>query len=126
MSNRRFVVAALAAVVLGVLAASAQAFVGMHTNQLTFSGAVALPGVVLPSGSYSFEAMQESSNLVRVWNRNHTRVFYTGFTRQVDRPRNLDPKRTVILGEATRGEAPPITVWYPIGEARGHEFIYAR
>lgn len=122
MVNRRFV----AALVVGgvIAAASAHAFVGPRVNHLTFSGAVALPGVTLGAGSYAFERLEQRADLVRVWNSDRTQALYTGFTRSVPRPRGLNPNQTLILGESVRGQAPPIVIWYPIGEANGHEFLY--
>jgi hypothetical protein len=35
----------------------------------------------------------------------------------------LDP--TIALGEAMKGEPPPISVWFPQGETLGHQFIYS-
>lgn len=58
MFIRKFVLTASAVVVLALLGvASTQAWSSLaRTNHLTFSGPVALPGVMLPAGSYTFEA----------------------------------------------------------------------
>src|SRR5215467_777642 len=76
---------------------------------LGFSRAVALPGVELPAGTYIFELPATDSSLVRVTNREHTKVYLTAFTIRIDRPRTLKPGQVVTLGEAPRGVAPPIT-----------------
>ena len=125
MMNRRTAVVTL---VLGLMAAATSyAFVG-RVNNLTFNRAVALPGVTLSAGSYSFEVLEPGVgvDIVRVWNREHTHVFYTGITRSIDRPRHSDPTRLVQLGEALAGAAPPIVAWYPIASPVGHEFIYSK
>jgi hypothetical protein len=125
MMNRR---TATVTLVLGLLAAATSyAFVGDRINNLTFSRSVALPGVMLSAGSYSFEVLEPGVgvDIVRVWNRDRTRVFYTGITRAVDRPRH-DPKRIMQFGESVGGAAPPILVWYPINAPTGHEFIYSK
>lgn len=96
-------------------------------NHLTFSGKVALPGVVLPAGSYTFELANQDStgDIVRVSSRERRPVVhFLGYTRRVQRPRGLDSQTHVILGEAAPGSAAPIRVWYPIGESTGHEFVY--
>ena len=93
-----------------------------NTSYLAFSGPVGLPGVVLPAGEYTFQAIR--SDLVRVSSRDGTRVFYTGFTNRVPRPRALDPDVLVRLGENASDAAPPITEWYPQPTGHGHQFMY--
>ncbi len=125
MMNRRTAVVTL---VLGLMAAATSyAFVG-RINNLTFNRPVALPGVMLAAGSYSFEVLEPGvgADIVRVWNRERTQVFYTGITRSIDRPRHADPTRIVQLGESVAGAAPPIVAWYPIASPTGHEFIYSK
>ena len=95
MMHRRFVRIACAVGVAALLgAASAQAWSSLtRTNHLTFSGPVALPGVVLPAGAYTFEAGPQDTNInvVRVRMRNGGRVLFTGFATPVSRPSgNLD------------------------------------
>lgn len=95
-------------------------------DRITFSGAVALPGVVLPAGSYTFEVANpwSSHTVVRVASRDTGRVHFLGFTRMVPRPADLPADQLISLGEAPRGEAVPIEVWYPGGRSQGHRFIY--
>jgi hypothetical protein len=96
---------------------------GGPVNHLTFDASVALPGVVLPAGSYTFEALR--ADIVRVTSRDGKRVFYTGFTHRVPRPRSMAPGVTVLLGEAARGEPVPLTAWYPEQTASlGHRFLH--
>jgi hypothetical protein len=116
-------------VVLGLLAAATSyAFVDTRINTLTFSRSVELPGVRLAAGAYTFEVLDPGVgiDIVRVWDREHTRIFYTGITRMVERPRNGEQDRVVVFGESLQGGAPPILVWYPIGARMGHEFVYIR
>ena len=99
---------------------------GGHTNYLTFSKPVALPGVVLPAGSYTFEVanIDTSGNVVRVASRYGRRQLFQGFTERVSRPSGLPKDQAVSLGEASPDAPPPIVAWYPLGEAVGHRFIY--
>jgi hypothetical protein len=115
------------AVLFGVAAAGAGTLAN-HRNELTFSGPVALPGVSLAAGSYIFEILDPnaSTDVVVVRNSDHTLVFYMGLTRRIDRPASLPRGRLVTFGEATRGAPSPISAWYPVGESRGYEFLYAR
>jgi hypothetical protein len=117
---------AIGGVVLGLLLATA----GGHASSgnqslLTFSGAVALPNGSIGAGTYTFEVVNpgSSGNLVSVRTKN--RVCYLGFTRRIERPRDLRADRFVSLGESRIGVAPPILAWYPTGDAHGYEFIYA-
>lgn len=93
-------------------------------NHLTFDRAVALPGVTLPAGSYTFERLEPGSDVVRVTDRAGRRIYFTGFTVRVLRPPSMPDTVTVVLGEAPRGSAVPIRAWYPRGIEDGHEFIY--
>jgi hypothetical protein len=97
-----------------------------HLNYLTFSRAVALPGVVLPAGSYAFEVanINTSGDVVRVASRYGKRQLFMGFTERVERPSGLPRDQAVSLGEGSGDVPPPIVAWYPIGEAGGHRFIY--
>src|SRR5262245_20282823 len=89
----------------------------LHTNVLTFSGPVGLPGVSLPGGSYIFErAVQTNNDVVVVRSLERTRVYYLGSTQPIPRPNDLATDHRVTLGEPRRGAPPPITAWYPSGE----------
>jgi hypothetical protein len=117
----------LCAVLLSVAAAGAGTLAN-HRNVLTFSGPVALPGVSLTAGSYIFEVMDPnvSADVVAVMNREHTQVFYMGLTKHIERPAGFPKDRLVAFGESARGIPAPITAWYPSGESRGYEFLYAQ
>ena len=125
MTNWKSVRIAAVAGLLGlVVAASGHAW--GHENQLTFNRAVALPGVVLPAGTYSFDVADAGSelNIVVVRNAARTRMLYLGFTYPVERPKNLSKNATITFGEAPANEPPPIAAWFPIGGAGGHAFLY--
>jgi hypothetical protein len=125
---KRIIGAAVGAAVVGLcLAASSHALGTVNrTAYVTFSGDVALPGIKLAAGTYIFELPEPmtSPNLVRVLSRDRHKVHLLAFTNFVNRPEGADRNTIVSLGEARRGEAPPITAWYPTDESRGREFIY--
>ncbi len=129
MSHSRTLVLA-ATLIAGAMAASAargdQAI--NHRNVLTFSRAIALPGVELPPGSYTFQLADpnSSSEAVMVLNRTRTNVLFMGLTHRVPRPLSLPADRVVTFAESGRGQAAPIGAWYPKGETLGYEFIYRR
>ena len=119
--------ALLVAVVVGVTAIHPQAasqfapLTGL--NKVTFSQAVALPGVTLAPGTYMFEAGPSNTNrnVVRVSRDRQT--LYMGLTIPVTRAKDAEPA-IVTFGEAGRGEAAPIVAWYPGGSNQGHQFLY--
>ena len=126
MSHHR-TLAAAAAVVLAIAAGipSSAASVN-HINHLTFSAPMALPGVTLAPGAYTFQIVNPESGLrvVSVSSRDRSRHHFLGLTRAVRRPSDLDRHAVVRLGEARAGEPMPILAWYPIGSSQGLEFIY--
>jgi hypothetical protein len=126
MTNWKSVRIAVGAVVLGLVAVASSHAVGVaHENKLTFNKPVALPGVVLPAGSYSFDLADSNSlDVVVVRNSARTKVFYMGFTQLVRRPAEMSKNAPVTFGEAPAGQATPIATWYEIGGSLGHEFLY--
>ena len=126
MRIRQLLFVLATAAVLGVLVgASAQAW-STDTNYLTFNGAVALPGVTLPAGTYTFRSPSAiDRNIVQVMNRAETKSYYMGITRPVLRPRD-GTETLVTVGEASARQVPPIQAWFPRGSREGHAFIYER
>ena len=114
-----------AAVVCVLVGVSAHAWTS-NTNYLTFNTPVALPGVTLPAGTYTFRVPTDMDrNVVQVLNRAETKSYYMGITRPVSRPRG-GTELLVTMGEASARQVPPIEAWYPLGERDGHAFIYDR
>lgn len=102
------------------IAASGRASDIARTEYLTMNRAVAIPGVVLPAGTYKFEVIAGHVDLVRVTDRATNRVLYTGFTEVVRRHNRS--KESLTLGEAPQGEPLPIKAWFADGDLRGNEF----
>lgn len=124
MTRHKFVVvAALAFLIVGTAAAGVHAWSGQR-NTIRFSGAVALPGVLLPAGEYSFEVLPAAgADVVRVSGAADNHAYFLGFTNRVNRPRSLG-QHVIVLGEAAAGSPQPIRVWYPTDGGDGHEFLY--
>ena len=124
--NRKSVCIGCAAAALAlVTAGSVMAFGVNHQNKLTFNRPVALPGVVLPAGTYSFDVGTDTAlDVVVVRNMRGNKVLYTGFTTRADRPAGMPWDTSIVVGEAPRNQASPITTWYEIGRVMGHEFRY--
>jgi hypothetical protein len=127
MFTRKSALMVCGAVVLGLTVASpngaASNAVG-QTNHLTFSGAFGLPGVALPRGTYTFQVVDLHPDIVRVLSRDGSRLYFTGFTATVARPKTQRAEQVVTLMETSRGVAPRIETWYPLGESTGRRFIY--
>jgi len=114
-----------AAAVCVLVGVSAHAWTN-NTNYLTFNTPVALPGVTLPAGTYTFRLPSDSDkNVVQVLNRAETKSYYMGITRPVSRPRG-GTDLLVTVGEAPAGQVRPIREWFPSGDNLGHSFIYDR
>ena len=126
MTKRKTVRIGLATAALALLvAASGQAWGFTHENRLTFSKAVALPGVVLPAGTYTFDVASPTAlDLVVVRHTQSGKVLYIGFTNTVTRPRNMSKNAPIVFGEASASEARPIAAWYELGDTMGHQFLY--
>ena len=128
MLNRRIVLTAVAVVLaVAFTVPSMQAGASLsNVNRVTFNHSVALPGVILLPGSYTFEAgaLGMSPNIVRVTSPDYQKLYFVGLTQRVARPANMAPNQVVSLGESPIGQPSPIRAWYPIGSQSGHEFLY--
>jgi hypothetical protein len=126
MTNSKSLKIAVATGALALLvAASGHALGFNHENRLTFSQPVALPGVVLPAGAYSFDVVSPTAlDVVVVRNQRSGRVLYMGFTNTVERPRNMSKNAPIAFGEAPADAPRPISTWYEIGNSTGHQFLY--
>ena len=125
MLQSKLVLVSCVAIVTGLLAARAASGSIPHTNYLTFTAPFALPGVSLPAGTYVFDVVATgSNNLVRVTNRDGSRIYLTAFTVPVQRPTGLPLTRQIVFNEVGSGMTPPVKTWYPVGQAIGHQFVY--
>ena len=128
MKKQFTIVALCGGLLASVLAGAPKAWPAGTISYLTFSGPVQLPGVTLPAGTYIFERMNEatSSHVVRVTNRDHTKVYFMGFTILIARPNNLASNRQITFREVPRGTPPEIDSWFLADDSTGEQFVYAR
>lgn len=125
MMTRIVTAAALGALLLGATTQHARAWSDAdHREYLTFSAPVAIPGVVLPAGTYIFEVPTPSfsNTIVSIRSRDGRKVYLTQFTRSVSRPSANAPH--VTFHETARGQTPQVDVWYPMQGDQGRQFIY--
>ena len=99
---------------------------GQHTMYVTFNRPVSLPGVMLRSGTYIFEAPDPDSrhDLVRVLSRDRLHVLLTAFTRTVERPVGMKRDQVISFREPSPDGTLPIDTWWP-QDSEGHQFIYS-
>ena len=97
-----------------------------HRTALTFSAPVALPGVSLSPGPYTFEIANPDADgdAVAVKDLDRAQIIYMGLTKAVRRPPNVTKRSLVTFGAALPGRPTPIAAWYPSGELWGRWFIY--
>jgi hypothetical protein len=130
MVNRRFGLVTGGAAIVGLLATASVhggQSAAARTTYLTVNTPIALPGVALAPGTYIFEfADGERLDVVRVSSRDRSQVYYTGFTKLVERPAGQRADRPLLFGESRTGAPRPITVWYPPNELTGCRFIYPK
>jgi hypothetical protein len=93
---------------------------------LTFSGAVEMPGVTLPAGTYVFKlADTPSRNVVQVWDREEKKMIGHWLFVQADRP-EVSNETVVMFKETAAGQTPAVHYWYYPGERIGKEFVYPK
>jgi hypothetical protein len=95
----------------------------VHRGRATFT--IDGEEIDAPAGTYVFELGPAGTHrdIVRVSGR-QGQTFYMGFTREVPRPRTMAKNQVMAFGERAAGAPAPITVWYPLNERSGHEFVY--
>jgi hypothetical protein len=126
MTKLTLAVASLVAIGTLTLAGSLNATTIAHTNYVTVSAPIALPGVWLSAGTYIFEVPLDRASLdvVRVKSGDGRKVYLTAFTQTVDRPVGQAGGSALVFGEAPSGVPVPVKTWFPAGERIGHAFIY--
>ena len=93
---------------------------------LTFSGAVEMPGVTLPAGTYVFKlADTPSRNVVQVWDRDEKNMIGHWLFVQAERP-EVSNDTVVMFKETAAGQTPAVHYWYYPGERTGKEFVYPK
>jgi len=94
---------------------------------VTFGSPVALPGVTLTAGTYTFALVDADVNedAVVVLNEARTQVYYFGMTKRVRRPAALARDQAVTFGPVQTGGPVPVLAWFPLRADWGHAFIYS-
>ena len=129
LTTSRRVIACGALVIVTLIPAAAQPAAKSRTaalETLRFNAPVALPGVTLSPGDYTFEVEHhESGDQVRVREGRTDRVVFGGPARLTDRPRGLKTNKSIVFGDALPNRPLPIVGWFPRDRAVGYEFDYS-
>ena len=121
---RAAIVGGLATVACAATVNALPAYLGSR-DHVTINRGVALPGVVLARGLYTFEETRLGGklNVIRVTSRDRSRVYYTGFAWSIPRPDDLPANQAITFAEVKPGQPPPINVWFPTGEKHGNKLV---
>ena len=128
LTTSRRVIACGALVIVTLIPAAAQPAARSRVailETLRFTAPVALPGVTLPPGDYTFEVEHhDDGDRVRVREGRTERVVFGGPARPADRPRGLKAYKSITFGEAPPDRPLPIVGWFPRDRVVGYEFDY--
>src|ERR1700687_1450871 len=94
---------------------------------VTFSMAVAVPGHVLPAGTYVFKPVNGTAakDRVQIWNEEEAELLAT--TPTIPITRTYAPARSTFEFEDRVGKSPvAIKAWFYSADNTGEEFIYPR
>jgi hypothetical protein len=127
MSNNKvklFLVVLLTALVLSPIVKADQ---WDQKTVFTFSGPVAIPGQVLPAGTYVFKLASSNSNrhIVQVFNKEQNHIYGT-FLAIPDYRMHPTNKPLVKFHERASGEPQAIKAWFYPGHTYGHELVYPK
>jgi hypothetical protein len=94
-----------------------------QSTKLTFSAPIAIPGQVLPAGTYLFKlANRDNLDLIQVFSADGTHLYATIQTVAAER---MEPTgdTVITLAEQSNGSEALVKWFYP-GNTIGHEFVY--
>ena len=118
-----FAMIAIAASVIALVVPNANAQIPIQKIHVTISEPVEVPNMVLPIGTYVFEAL-ENGRVTRILSSDESHLYTTILTQPEDRQEPLD-NPVVNLSESPKGQVPRIESWFFAGESIGSEFLYA-
>ena len=127
MSNSRIKLMLLVGLAAMTITPAVKADEWNQKTIMTFSGPVAIPGQVLPTGTYVFKLLNSSSNrhIVQVFNKDENHVYGT-FLAIPDYRMDPPGKTIVKFHEAAAGEPQAIRTWFFPGRSYGHQFVYPK
>lgn len=126
MSKTFVSICALAALVCG-LSAPVAAYIADRHTRFTFSQPIALPGVTLPAGTYTFRLVDPitGGNVVQVLDESGTRTYAMLLSIPASRP-DVPKEPEVSFMETAAGMPAAVKIWWQEGSTFGHEFVYPK
>jgi hypothetical protein len=129
MRKLNLITLVLAALLLSLgLSPSAKADDWNKKTIVTFDQDVAIPGWVLPAGTYVFKLFNSSSNrnIVQVWDQDEMHLITTLMTIGDSYPNPTGNSYFVLDNSQTdEGYPPAIVSWFFAGSDEGRDFIYS-
>jgi hypothetical protein len=119
---RNFALIAIVAATFAVLAPNARAQMTIQKVKVTISEPVEVPHLVLPIGTYVFEAL-ENGCVTRILSADESHIYATLIT-QPNQLREPVDKPTIIFKESQEGAVERIDSWFFPGESIGSQFLY--
>ena len=111
----------------GVVAIQAQAQTFNKRTTVTFNQPVAVPGQVLPAGTYTFTILDSFGirNIVQIWNEDKTNLIATILAIPNYR---LEPTGETVIEFSERPANQPqaLKAWFYPGHGYGIEFVYPK
>jgi len=121
-TNHKLAAIAVAAITFAVFSPNAGAQIPIQKLSVTISEPVEVPNLVLPVGTYVFEAL-ENGRVTRILSADESHIYTTLLTQPQERPEPLE-NPLVTLKEGPNGEVQRIDSWFFEGESIGNEFLY--
>jgi hypothetical protein len=120
--NRKLAAIAIAAITLAVIAPNAGAQIPIQKLSVTISEPLEVPNLVLPIGTYVFEAL-ENGRVTRILSADESHIYTTLLTQPEERREPVE-NSLVTLKEGPNGGVQRIDSWFFAGESIGNEFLY--
>lgn len=116
----------LVALVYG-LTVPAAAYTFDHRTLFTFNQPIALPGVTLPAGTYTFRLADPTTGgkVVQVLNHSGTQSYAMLLSIPAIR-QDVAKEPEISFMETAAGMPPAVKIWWQEGSTRGYEFIYSK
>jgi len=117
---------AMVALVCG-LSSPAAAYTFDHRTLFTFNQPIALPGMTLPAGTYTFRVADPttSGKVVQILNGSGTQSFAMLLSIPAYRA-DAAEKPEISFMETASGMPAAVKIWWQEGSTRGYEFIYPK
>jgi hypothetical protein len=122
---KTFATAIAAAALTVCLGTSASASPTDHLTKFTFNQPIALPGVTLAAGTYTFKLADPSIDrkIVQILDADGTRSFAMLQAIPTYREKESRPPELTLMDTAS-GMPAAVEAWWPLGERAGFEFVY--